>query len=137
VAKLSQGERQLVEIAKALSRNARLIIFDEPTTSLTRPEVQRLFAIIERLKQRGIAIIYISHTLEDVMEVCETITVLRDGHLAGSAPTADLSLQGIIAMMVGRSIETIYPERSAVPDDRTIFSVSGLSQPGVAHDISF
>lgn len=86
VAKLSQGERQLVEIARALSRNARLIIFDEPTTSLSRPEVERLFSIIDALKRRGIAIIYISHALEDVVEVCETITVLRDGHLAGSAP---------------------------------------------------
>jgi ribose transport system ATP-binding protein len=137
VARLSQGERQLVEIAKALSRNARLIIFDEPTTSLTRPEVQRLFTIIERLKQRGIAIIYISHALEDVMEVCETITVLRDGHLAGSAPTAELTLQRIIAMMVGRSIDTIYPQRSPVAKTAAFFSVAGLSQPGVAHDISF
>jgi ribose transport system ATP-binding protein len=137
VARLSQGERQLVEIAKALSRNARLIIFDEPTTSLTRPEVQRLFAIIERLKQRGIAIIYISHALEDVMEVCETITVLRDGHLAGSAPTAELTLQRIIAMMVGRSIDTIYPQRHAVAGTEVFFSVAALSQPGVAHDISF
>lgn len=137
VAKLSQGERQLVEIAKALSRNAKLIIFDEPTTSLTRPEVQRLFAIIERLKQRGIAIIYISHALEDVMQVCETITVLRDGHLAGSAPTSELTLQKIISMMVGRSIDTIFPDRPHVVNRDVAFSVAGLSQPGVAHDISF
>jgi ribose transport system ATP-binding protein len=137
VASLSQGERQLVEIAKALSRDARLIIFDEPTTSLTRPEVERLFAIIRRLKERGIAIIYISHTLEDVMEVCEEITVLRDGHLAGSAATVDLTLQDIIAMMVGRSIETIFPERTAAPRPEIALSVSNLAQPGVAHDISF
>ncbi|MBX3582726.1 MAG: sugar ABC transporter ATP-binding protein [Rhizobiaceae bacterium] len=137
VAKLSQGERQLVEIAKAVSRNARLIIFDEPTTSLTRPEVERLFAIIERLKQRGIAIIYISHALEDVISVCETITVLRDGHLAGTAPKDDLTLQQIIAMMVGRSIDTIYPQRLRSGGGDRIFSVSGLSQPGVAENVSF
>jgi ribose transport system ATP-binding protein len=137
VARLSQGERQLVEIAKALSRNARLIIFDEPTTSLTRPEVERLFAIIERLKQRGIAIIYISHALEDVMATCETITVLRDGHLAGAGAAKDLSLQQIIAMMVGRSIDTIYPQRPGTAGTEVAFSVSGLTQPGVAENIGF
>lgn len=137
VARLSQGERQLVEIARALSRNAKLIIFDEPTTSLSRPEVERLFSIIDALKKRGIAIIYISHALEDVVEVCETITVLRDGHLAGSAPTSELTLQRIISMMVGRSIDTIYPERTASARPETVLSVKGLSQPGVAHDIGF
>ncbi|MFC3071997.1 sugar ABC transporter ATP-binding protein [Shinella pollutisoli] len=137
VSKLSQGERQLVEIAKALSRNARLIIFDEPTTSLTRPEVERLFAIIARLKARGIGIIYISHALEDVMAVCDDITVLRDGHVAGSAARGEIDVQRIIALMVGRSIDAIYPERSVKPKDDVVLSVSGLSQPGVAKDIGF
>ena len=137
VSRLSQGERQLVEIAKALSRNARLIIFDEPTTSLTRPEVERLFAIIEKLKGRGIGIIYISHALEDVIAVCETVTVLRDGHVAGRGKVADLDLQRIISMMVGRSIDAIYPERTAKPKAETVLEVDGLSQPGVAENISF
>ena len=137
VSKLSQGERQLVEIAKALSRNARLIIFDEPTTSLTRPEVERLFAIIARLKSRGIGIIYISHALEDVMAVCDSITVLRDGHVAGSAATAEIDVQRIISLMVGRSIDAIYPERTVAPKSEVVLSVRGLSQPGVAEDITF
>jgi ribose transport system ATP-binding protein len=137
ISKLSQGERQLVEIAKALSRNAKLIIFDEPTTSLTRPEVRRLFSIIQKLKDRGIGVIYISHTLEDVMEVCETVTVLRDGHLAGSGKRQDLDLQRIISMMVGRSIDAIYPERTIKPRPDIVLSVQGLSQPGVAANIGF
>ena len=137
VSRLSQGERQLVEIAKALSRNARLIIFDEPTTSLTRPEVERLFSIIARLKARGIGIIYISHALEDVMAVCEHVTVLRDGHVAGGGRTVELDLQKIIAMMVGRSIDAIYPERRTAPHRDVVLKVEGLSQPGVAENIRF
>jgi len=137
VSRLSQGERQLVEIAKALSRNARLIIFDEPTTSLTRPEVERLFAIIDRLKARGIGIIYISHALEDVMTVCDHVTVLRDGHVAGGGRTSELDLQKIISMMVGRSIDAIYPERTVKPRPDVVLEVTGLSQPGVAENITF
>jgi len=137
LAKLSQGERQLVEIAKALSRKAKLIIFDEPTTSLTRPEVERLFAIIERLKRRGIGVIYISHTLEDVLRVCETVTVLRDGHHAGTAPARELSLQKIISLMVGRSIDQIFPARGKPPGAAEALEVRGLTQPGVAENISF
>jgi ABC-type sugar transport system ATPase subunit len=137
VSRLSQGERQLVEIAKALSRNAKLIIFDEPTTSLTRPEVERLFAIIARLKARGIGIIYISHALEDVMSVCEHVTVLRDGHVAGGGRTGELDLQRIIAMMVGRSIDAIYPERTVAPRSEVVLKVARLGQPGVAENITF
>jgi ABC-type sugar transport system ATPase subunit len=137
VGRLSQGERQLVEIAKALSRKARIIIFDEPTTSLTRREVERLFAIIGRLKSRGIALIYISHTLDDVMAVCETITVLRDGSVAGEGRREDLSVARIISMMVGRSIDTIYPARAATPRSEVALSVRHLGQPGVAENITF
>src|SRR6185503_12349883 len=81
---LSAGERQLVEIAKALSLDARLIIFDEPTTSLGEREAERLFALIGRLRTRGLAMIYISHTLEDVFRLCDDIVVLRDGEVVGT-----------------------------------------------------
>ena len=84
--RLPQGERQLVEIAKALSRQARLIIFDEPTTSLTARETERLFEIIGRLRAQGIAIIYISHILGDVLRLCDEIAVLRDGQVVGAGP---------------------------------------------------
>jgi ribose transport system ATP-binding protein len=137
VGRLSQGEKQLVEIAKALSINAKVIIFDEPTTSLTRREAERLFALIDRLKARGLGIIYISHTLEDVRRLCERVTVLRDGRVVGGGPILNLSLAQIIALMVGRPIDAIYPERAPSLRDKPVLEVKGLSQPGVAENISF
>ncbi len=137
VATLSQGEKQLVEIAKALAFNAKVIIFDEPTTSLTRPEVDRLFAIIRRLKARGIGMIYISHVLDDVRAICESITVFRDGAVVGEDRTDAMNLPRIISLMVGRAIDSIYPERTAKPRDEVALELRGLSQPGVAHDVSF
>jgi len=137
VGNLAQGERQLVEIAKALHADAKVLILDEPTTSLTRREVERLFSIIERLKTRGVGIIFISHALEDVMHVCERVTILRDGAVAGADLRERLSLPAIISMMVGRSIEAIYPERSARPRLEVALRVSNLTQRGVAKNISF
>lgn len=137
VARLSQGERQLVEIAKALSRNARLIIFDEPTTSLTRREVARLFGLVAKLKARGIGIIYISHALDDVMAVCERVTVLRDGAVVGTGTSRDLGVPRLISLMVGRSIETIFPQRTAPPRPSDVLAITNLGQPGVAEAITF
>ncbi len=137
VGHLSQGEKQLVEIAKALSVNAKVIIFDEPTTSLTRHEAERLFALIGKLKARGIGIIYISHTLEDVRRLCEQITVLRDGNVVGGGSMETMSLSRIISLMVGRPIDTIFPERPPVGKSQIALAVNGLSQPGVAENISF
>ncbi|MHA1571667.1 MAG: sugar ABC transporter ATP-binding protein [Alphaproteobacteria bacterium] len=137
VARLSQGERQLVEIAKALAAGAKIIIFDEPTTSLTKKEIERLFEIIARLKQQGIAMIYISHILGDVKELCENVVILRDGVVAGSGPTAEMSVDAIISMMVGREIEQFFPHRAPCVSAQPLLEVSALSQPDVVHDISF
>lgn len=137
VGNLAQGERQLVEIAKALHADAKVLILDEPTTSLTRREVERLFSIIERLKSRGVGIIFISHALEDVMHVCERMTVLRDGAVVGTDLRERLNLPTIISMMVGRSIDAIYPERSAKPRPEVALRVRNISQRGVASNISF
>ena len=137
LARLSQGERQLVEIAKALSRQARLIIFDEPTTSLTHPEIVRLFAIIAALKAKGIGVIYISHVLDDVLAVCERVTVLRDGAVVGTGPARDMRISKLISLMVGRPIDSVYPERATAPRRDPALRVSGLSQPGVAENVSF
>jgi ribose transport system ATP-binding protein len=138
VSRLSQGERQLVEIAKALSSDARIIIFDEPTTSLTTRETERLFLLIDRLKARGIAIIYISHILGDVMRLCDEIVVLRDGHRVGAAPKAMMSIERMISLMVGRTIDQIFPPRAATPrSGRPVLEVRGLTQPGVVKDIGF
>ena len=137
VGDLAQGERQLVEIAKALHADATVLILDEPTTSLTRREVERLFSIVERLKSRGVGIIFISHTLEDVMHVCERVTVLRDGAVVGMDLRERLNLPAIISMMVGRSIDAIYPERSTGPRPEVALRVSNLTQRGVASNVSF
>jgi ribose transport system ATP-binding protein len=137
VGRLSQGERQLVEIAKALGADARIVIFDEPTTSLTSRETERLFAQIARLRGRGIAIIYISHILGDVMRLCDDVTVLRDGHVVASAPRAELTVDRLITAMVGRTIDQIYPTRDpSVRPGAPVLEVRDLTQPGVVKGIS-
>ncbi len=138
VSRLPQGERQLVEIVKALSREARLIIFDEPTTSLTARESERLFAIIDRLRARGISVIYISHILGDVMRICDDIVVLRDGQVMATAPRAEMEVERMVTLMVGRAIDNLFPERAPATDPgRTLLSVKGVSQPGTVKDITF
>ncbi len=115
VERLAPGERQLVEVAKALSVDARIIIFDEPTTSLTARETERLFGIIERLHQAGKTIIYISHILRDVMQLADAVAVLRDGSLVANGPKSDFTIHSMIAAMVGRDIEQLYPDRTSQP----------------------
>jgi ABC-type sugar transport system ATPase subunit len=137
VSRLSQGERQLVEIAKSLSFDAKIIILDEPTTSLTRRETEKLFAIMERLRDQGIGLIYISHILGDVLRVCDTIQVLRDGYLVGGGPAAEQNIDGIIGMMVGRTIENLFPPRDTRPQEAPALEVEGVTQRGVVKDVSF
>jgi ribose transport system ATP-binding protein len=137
VNKLSQGERQLVEIAKALGAKAKVIIFDEPTTSLTTRETDRLFEIIGRLRAQGIAIIYISHILDDVMRLCDDIVVLRDGHVVGTAAKTDMTIERMISLMVGRQIDQLFPAREHKAPGKTILQVSGITQPGTVKNISF
>ena len=138
VGRLSQGERQLVEVAKALRTEARIIIFDEPTTSLTTRETERLFEIIERLKTQNIAIIYISHILGDVRRLCDDIVVLRDGAVVEALPTEMLTPERLISSMVGRTIDQLFPPRTSRPRaGEPVLTVKGLSQPGVIKDIAF
>lgn len=146
---ISAGERQLLEIAKALSIDARLIIFDEPTTSLSVRETERLFALIARLKERRVGMIYISHTLEDVFRLCDEIVVLRDGEVVGLGATTTFTTEKLVSLMVGRTINQVFPERKPPPrtgvndpkagsDTSTpILEVRNVSQPGVVEDISF
>jgi ribose transport system ATP-binding protein len=137
VSRLSQGERQLVEIAKAIRSAAKVVIFDEPTTSLTTRETARLFAIIDRLRAQGIGVIYISHILSDVMALCDDIVVLRDGHVVASAPRAQMTVEGIIARMVGRTMDQIFPPRTAAPTGEVVLEARGIGQRGTVRDISF
>ena len=116
VERLTPGERQLVEVAKALSMNAGTIIFDEPTTSLTARETERLFGLIERLHVDGKTIIYISHILGDVMQLSDAIAVLRDGSLVVHGPRDEFTIDRMISSMVGRDIENLFPARTSAAD---------------------
>ena len=110
VRRLSVGAQQLVEIARALALDARLIVFDEPTSSLTQADARRLFEVIGRLKQRGYGIIYISHFLEEIRQVCDRYAVLRDGRTAGHGSLAESSESQIVSLMVGRTVEELFPQ---------------------------
>jgi ABC-type sugar transport system ATPase subunit len=107
---LSIAQRQMVEVAKALSFNADLIAMDEPTSSLTDRETEILFQVMRSFKERGISIIFISHRLEEVFEIADRITVLRDGETIGTAPAADLDVDQVVRMMVGRELGELYPK---------------------------
>ncbi|MBC7795923.1 MAG: ATP-binding cassette domain-containing protein, partial [Pyrinomonadaceae bacterium] len=112
VGNLGIGQQQLVEIAKALSHNAKILVLDEPTAALTESEVETLFVILEKLKSRGVGLIYISHKLDEVFRLSDRITVLRDGQTVGTQRTKDLTVERIIALMVGREVGNIFPHSS-------------------------
>ena len=138
VRQLIVAEKQLVEIAKALSRNARLLIMDEPTATLTPSEVARLFGLIERLRADGATIVYISHKLDEVERITDEVVVMRDGGLVGRAPTASLSRHAMATMMVGREIADLFPEKE--PFDAAaapVLAVDRFTVPGWAQEISF
>ena len=136
VERLSPGERQLVEVAKALHLDAPLIIFDEPTTSLTARETERLFGLIERLRRSGKSMIYISHILGEVMRVADDIAVLRDGELTAFGPVREFDVSRMITLMIGRAIEQLYPARTSVPQWPVLLSTHNLSAKGVVKDIN-
>ncbi len=133
---LSTAEKQLVEIAKALSYQAKIIVMDEPTSSLTKNEIEIFFPIVKKLKEDGITIIYISHKLDEIFQICDTVSVLRDGRLVGESAVKATSRQEIIELMVGRSMEAEYPPRTVTPGE-TVFSVKNLSRGNTLKDISF
>ena len=137
VERLSTGECQLVEIAKALSVKARLIIFDEPTTSLSSRETERLFALIARLRGQGVSILYISHELKDVLRLCDDVVVLRDGQVVGTGTAAGFTPERLVALMVGRSLNQLYPARNPKPSQQVIFEARQLSHPGMVRNITF
>lgn len=134
---LSMGERQLLEIARGLAGEARVFILDEPTTSLPEHETRRLFEILGRLVKGGAAILYISHNLEHVLALADDILVLRDGEVALASPRGDLTVQHLIAAMVGRQIETLFPARKRASASEVVLEVAGLVSPGHLKDICF
>lgn len=131
VSNLSVGSQQLVEIARALAIGCRVLVLDEPTSSLTQQDVERLFEIIWRLKRQGKAIVYISHFIEEVKRVADTVTVLRDGRVVGSSDVDAITIDEIVALMVGRQVEELYPrsERQAGEVILEIEDLAGLEKP--------
>ncbi len=133
---LSVAERQMVEIAKAVAFNSRLLIMDEPTTVLTPIEIRILFDLMRRLKAQGVTIIYISHKLREVQEICDRVMILRDGEHISLDPVEDLDEHEMANRMVGREMTQIFPPK-AVPGSEVVLEVNGLCVPGLLHDISF
>lgn len=133
---LSIADRQMVEIAKAISNKARVIIMDEPTSALSDTEVNTLFQIIEELKSQGVAIIYISHKMEEIFKISDTVTVLRDGKLVSTKKASDLDTNTLISLMVGREISEIFPE-AKTEIGKTLISFKNLSRKDVFSDINF
>lgn len=134
---LAPGERQLVEIARALLGSPRIIIFDEPTTSLTAPESERLFRIIDDLRASDCSVVYVSHILEDVLRLSDDIAVMRDGSLVGQGPANGFSIDSLIESMIGRRIGSLFPEHeySGRPGPAAL-TIDGVSEPGVVEDVS-
>ncbi|MCI8597641.1 MAG: sugar ABC transporter ATP-binding protein [Lachnospiraceae bacterium] len=134
---LSIARQQLVAIARAIAFEARLIVMDEPTASLSRSEVEVLFEIIRKLKKDGISVLFISHKLDEVMAISDRMTVLRDGTFVGSKPVSEVTEQEIIHMMVGRNIEYIKLNETSNATERVVAEVSHISKKGHFKDISF
>ena len=133
---LSVADQQLVEIAKALSLNARVLVMDEPTAALSVHEVEKLFTITRQLRQNGVAILFVSHRLEEVFELADRITIMRDGAHVITAPTSQFSSEDVIRYMVGRELTSLFPKSDAEIGE-VLLDVRHLTRKGVFEDISF
>ena len=135
---MSVSQRQMCEIAKAISYNSKIIVLDEPTSSLTEPEVRKLFAMMRKLRDQGISLIYISHKMDEIFKICDQVSVLRDGKLVMTKDTKDTDLNELIAAMVGRSLENRFPPVDNTPG-KDILSIQHLSTKFEPHiqDVSF
>lgn len=133
---LSIADKQMVEIAKAISNNAKIIIMDEPTSALSDKEVTTLFGIIKDLKNKGVAIIYISHKMDEIYQISDRVTILRDGQYIATKSAQELAIKDLISMMVGREIEDIFPATEHSPGE-TLISVANLSSKGKFENINF
>lgn len=136
MAELAVGQQQMIEICRALMSKAKVIIMDEPTAALTASETEILFQVIRKLRQDGVSIIYISHRMEEIFELCDRITVLRDGQYVGTKDTRNTNEKELVKMMIGREIGERYPERKS-PVGKEILKVSKLTKQGVYENVSF
>jgi ABC-type sugar transport system ATPase subunit len=133
--RLSPADQQLVEIARAISEDSKVLVMDEPTTSLSPPEIDRLFGVVNDLKAKGLGIVFVSHWLEEVFRIADRVTVLRDGRLVGTRPIAELDHDKVIRMMVGREVRDTVADTRPIGD--VVLSVNNLSRANVLSDISF
>ncbi|WP_205472712.1 sugar ABC transporter ATP-binding protein [Nocardioides sp. SYSU D00038] len=133
---LSIADQQIIEIAKAISLDASLLIMDEPTAALSGVEVERLFAVARSLRDEGRALVFISHRFEEVFDLCDTVTVMRDGSYVSTKAIAETTVDQLVAEMVGREVSELFPKTPAEIGD-VVLDVRGLSTAGVFHDVSF
>ncbi len=133
---LSVGQQQMVEICKALMVDAKVIIMDEPTAALTQSETEGLFEVIESLRKKGVSIVYISHRMEEIFELCDRITILRDGTYIDTKFIKDITMDDVVQMMIGREIGERFPKRDVKIGDE-VFKVEGLTKNKVFHDVNF
>ena len=138
VGNLTVSQRQMVEIAKAVSYNSKIIVLDEPTSSLTEKEVDHLFRIMRSLKEKGVGLIYISHKMEEILAISDTVTIMRDGKWVDTHPSAELTTDKIISLMVGRELTNRFPPKTNKPGEvlMQVKHLTGLYQPN-ATDVSF
>ena len=137
VSDLRLAEQQCVEIARALLTNPRLLILDEPTAALDDNETARLFKMICHLREQNVAVIYISHRLDEIFQLADRITVLKDGKVVGVRAVSEVTKDEVITMMVGRVLQDIYPDRSSAAFGETLLQVGNLNIPGTLHNVSF
>ncbi|MEC9836800.1 sugar ABC transporter ATP-binding protein [Escherichia marmotae] len=137
VADLTIAQQQMVEIAKAISVNAKILIMDEPTAALTETEIESLFRVTRLLKEQGTGIVYISHRLEELALIADRATVMRDGQYINTVDYECVKISDLIAMMVGRDLGNIYPRREALQQRIPVLEVNGLTRKGVLNDIDF
>lgn len=136
IKELSIANAQMVEIVRALSRNAKIIVFDEPTSSITEKEAEKLFEFIEQMKKNGLTIIYISHKMEEISRLADEITIIRDGETIDSRAKGEITIDEIIMKMVGRKVEEYYPEKKAKSGE-VVLRVENLCRDGVFKNVSF
>jgi rhamnose transport system ATP-binding protein len=133
---LSVADQQIVEIAKAISFDAKVIVMDEPTAALTSVEVERLFDVVKALRAENAVVLFISHRLEEVFQLCQRVTIMRDGRFVRSTPIEQLTIDEIIRSMVGRDVGSLYPKSTTLPSD-VVLSVNRLTRQGAFTDVSF
>lgn len=137
VKELSVAYQQVVEICKALSRNASVLVLDEPTAVLTNKEVDRLFVLIDMLKKQGVSIIYVSHRLEEIFRICDRITVMKDGAYVTTVDTDSIDERELVNLMIGRSLKSFFPEREGIERGEVLFEAKNIKSGIMVKDVSF